>query len=146
MCRRLFPTNENQCRIHAPCRCTMWNRKFPIPLHSCSTGRGTGAMKVFKTGEAHLQHFREVGVFSLQFAGLNFGVKLSCWQTNNARTNEDFPPSSLPLLDCLISIDPDDCGSATASLNSAMRLKLDIAYVYMVSIFSVSFILCCDAL
>ncbi|PWA42436.1 serine/threonine/dual specificity protein kinase, catalytic domain-containing protein [Artemisia annua] len=33
-------------------------------------------------------------------------------------TFKDFPPSSLPLLECLLSIDPDDRGSATAALNS----------------------------
>ncbi|GJV78578.1 hypothetical protein Tco_1514448 [Tanacetum coccineum] len=145
--------------------CTMWNRKFPIPLHSCSTGRGTGAMKVFKTGEAHLTcTFVKLGIEQLHKKFKLCGSPSEdYWKRSRLpdatlfkpqqpykrctlETFKDFPPSSLPLLDCLISIDPDDCGSATASLNSAMRLKLDIAYVYMVSIFSVSFILCCDAL
>ncbi|GJU36848.1 probable serine/threonine-protein kinase [Tanacetum coccineum] len=33
-------------------------------------------------------------------------------------TFKDFPPSSLPLLECLLSIDPDNRGSATGALNS----------------------------
>jgi len=38
-----------------------------------------------------------------------------------AETFKDFPPSSLPLIDTLLSIDPDERLTATAALHSEVR-------------------------
>lgn len=40
------------------------------------------------------------------------------YKRRTAETFKDFPPSSLPLLEKLLAIDPGERGSATAALNS----------------------------
>jgi len=41
-----------------------------------------------------------------------------------AETFNDFPPSSLPLIEMLLAIDPDERGTATAALNSEVRTSI----------------------
>jgi len=43
-------------------------------------------------------------------------------------TFKDFPSSSLPLIDALLSIDPEGRGTATDALNSEVSIFLDNAY------------------
>lgn len=47
-------------------------------------------------------------------------------------TFKDFPPSSLPLIESLLSIDPDERGTTTAGLNSEVSNYCSVfSYAYI---------------
>lgn len=47
-----------------------------------------------------------------------------------SETFKDFPPSSLPLIETLLAIDPDDRGTASTALTSEVSRHLDIEVIY----------------
>lgn len=52
-----------------------------------------------------------------------------------AETFKDFPPSSLPLIETLLAIDPAERQTATAALRSEVSLYMPLAYFEMSSVF-----------
>lgn len=52
-----------------------------------------------------------------------------------AETFKDFPPSSLPLIETLLAIDPAERQTATAALRSEVSLYMLLAYFEMSSLF-----------
>lgn len=52
-----------------------------------------------------------------------------------AETFKDFPPSSLPLIETLLAIDPAERQTATAALRSEVSLYMLLAYFEMSSFF-----------